>query len=225
MPDGPGAILQEVPVDRSPTRLYRIAVRVLRPAVEKLYRLRAHGIEHVPKDGGFVVAANHLSKLDPVPLGMPLYPRQLHYMVKAELWKPPLTSLFRAVGTFPVRRGEHDVEAFETAVRIVREGHVMGMFPEGTRRRKGLRKKHVPRPHTGAARIALAARAPLVPAAIRGTDRLLRLGPLRVVYGPPIPLDDLYGRDSYEAAGEATRRLWAEIQRLEAELDAEQRRA
>jgi 1-acyl-sn-glycerol-3-phosphate acyltransferase len=97
----------------------------------------------------------------------------------------------------------------------------MAMFPEGTRRRKGLRKKHEPRPHSGAVRIARAAGVPLVPAAIRGMDRLARLGPVRVLFGPPVPLADLDGLDPREAAREGTRRLWAEIQRLEAELDAE----
>ena len=207
-----------------PTPLYRAVAAASRPIVNTLFRLRACGPEHVPEHGGFVLAANHLSGLDPWPLGLPLYPRQLHYMVKAELWKPGLRPLFTAVGTFPVRRGEHDEEAFETAVRLVRDGQVMAMFPEGTRRRKKLRTEHVRRPHTGTARVALAAAAPLVPAAIRGTDRLLRLGPFRVIYGPPIPLDDLRGRDSHEAAIEATERLWTEIKRLEARLDAEQRR-
>jgi len=92
------------------------------------------------------------------------------------------------------------------------------MFPEGTRRRKGLRKKHEARAHTGAARIALSAEAPLVPAAIKGTDRLTRLGPLRVAYGPPIPLDDLRGQEISPAAREATDRLMAEIHELEASL-------
>ena len=95
------------------------------------------------------------------------------------------------------------------------------MFPEGTRRRKGMRKKHEARPHTGTARIALAAGAPLVPAAIRGMDRLSRLGPLHVAFGPPITLDDLDAADSYAAARTATERLWEEIQRLERELGVE----
>jgi len=92
------------------------------------------------------------------------------------------------------------------------------MFPEGTRRKKGLRKKHQARPHTGAARIALEAGVPLVPAAIKGTDRLSRLGPLRVAYGEPVPLDDLAALEPRVAALEATERLMLEIERLEATL-------
>ena len=80
------------------------------------------------------------------------------------------------------------------------------MFPEGTRREKGLRKRWEARPHTGAARIAHQAGVPLVPAAIDGTERLSRLGPLRVAYGAPIEVTD----DSRET----TARLMAEIRRL-----------
>jgi 1-acyl-sn-glycerol-3-phosphate acyltransferase len=190
------------------------------PVVRGPYRLRVRGREHVPATGGFVVAANHTSNLDPWPLGCALYPRQLHYMAKSELWWFPLRILLKALGSFPVRRGEGDIVAFENAVRIVRVGGVMAMFPEGTRRQKGLHKKHAPRPHTGAARIALAAAAPLIPAGIRGMDRLSRLGPLRLAFGPPVPLDDLTRLDSFEAARIGTERLWSAIQRLEADLDA-----
>lgn len=184
------------------------------------YRLRVRGLEHIPASGGLVLAANHTSNLDPWPLGVALAPRQLHFMAKYELWKPVLRTVLKALGSFPVRRGESDVVAFQTAVRLVRGGGVLAMFPEGTRRRKGLRKKHEARPHTGTARIALAARSPLVPAAIRGMDRLSRFGPVSVVFGPPVPLDDLAGLNSREAARIATERVWAEIQRLEAELAA-----
>jgi 1-acyl-sn-glycerol-3-phosphate acyltransferase len=204
---------------------YRLAVYVSRPIVRKLYRLHVRGIEHVPETGGLVVAANHTSNLDPWPLGIALWPRQLHFMAKSELWKPGLRTLLRWGGAFPVRRGAGDVEAMETAIRLCREGRVMAMFPEGTRRSKGLRKKHQPRPHTGTARIALAAGVPIVPAAIGGMDRLSRFGPLRLLFGPPLPVDDLGQLDARAAAQEATRRLWAEIQRLEAELDAEASRA
>jgi 1-acyl-sn-glycerol-3-phosphate acyltransferase len=204
-----------------PTRFYRFVVLISCPIVEKLYRLDVRGLEQVPQRGGLVVAANHTSNLDPWPLGIALRPRSLHFMAKYELWWPPLKWLIGAAGSFPVRRGEGDIEAVETAIRLCREGRVMAMFPEGTRRRKGLRKKHEPRPHSGAVRIARAAGVPLVPAAIRGMDRLARLGPVRVLFGPPVPLADLDGLDPREAAREGTRRLWAEIQRLEAELDAE----
>ena len=185
------------------------------PVVYGMYRLRAEGVENLPAAGGFVLAANHTSNLDPWPLGMPLWPRRyLRFMAKSELYWWPLGPFIRACGAFRVRRGEGDIEAIATAVDLARQGHVVAMFPHGTRQRKGLVKKHQPRAHTGAARIALDADVPLVPSAIEGTDRLTRLGPLRVRYGAPIPLDDLYDRDRSEAARVATDRLMAEIERL-----------
>lgn len=202
-------------------RVYRIAAAISRPFVTKLYRLRVSGIENVPARGGYVLGANHTSNLDPWPLGIALYPRQLHYMAKSELWKPGLRSILRALGSFPVERGRADVRALSTAIELCRDGRVLAMFPEGTRRAKGLRKKHEPRPHSGAARIALAAGVPLVPVAIAGMDRLSRLGPLRVRFGPPVAIDDLDASDLRTAAPAATARLWSEIQRLERELDRE----
>jgi 1-acyl-sn-glycerol-3-phosphate acyltransferase len=92
------------------------------------------------------------------------------------------------------------------------------MFPEGTRRAKGLRKKHVARAHTGAARIALAANVPLVPAAIAGTDQLRRLARLRVSYGTPVDIDDLRGQPAGEVAQDATDRLMEAIYALEETL-------
>ena len=131
------------------TRTYLAAGAVSWPLLYLLYRLRARGVEQLPV-GGFVVAANHTSSFDPWPLGMPLWPRrQLYFMAKAELFNPLLAPLLRAFGAFPVRRGERDVQAIETAVRLCREGKVVAMFPEGTRREKGLRKKFEPRARTG----------------------------------------------------------------------------
>jgi 1-acyl-sn-glycerol-3-phosphate acyltransferase len=191
-----------------PSPFYLFAGVVSLPAIKWVYRLRAEGVENVPKEGGFVLAANHVSNFDPWPLGVPLFPhRYLRFMAKAELFWWPLGPLIRSGGAFKVRRGEGDVEAIKQAIELVREGHAVVMFPHGTRQRKGLVKKYRPRSHSGAARIALAAGAPLVPAAIAGTDRLLRLGRLRVRYGKPLDLDGLDARA-------ATERLMAEIERL-----------
>jgi len=188
------------------------------PVVKGLYRLRVRGLEHLP-EGGFVLAANHISNFDPWPLGIPILPRrQLRFMAKSELFNPLLAPILRVSGAFKVRRGEGDVEAMRTAVDLVRAGEIVVMFPEGTRQIKGMRKKHVARPHSGAARIALTAGVPLVPAAISGTDRLSRLGPLRVAYGRPLDLSDLDGRDQKQASQVATERLMEAIEGLKATL-------
>jgi 1-acyl-sn-glycerol-3-phosphate acyltransferase len=193
-----------------PSVLYLVIAVVSWPVLRGLFRLRARGVEKLPA-GPFVLAANHTSNFDPWPLGLPLFPRRfLRFMAKSELFWFPLSLVVRAGGGFRVRRGEGDVEAIETAVRLCREGHVVVMFPEGTRRRKGLRKRHQARWHSGAARIAIEAAVPLVPAAIAGADRLSRLGPLRVAYGAPVSLDG--------GADEATERLRDAVDALEQSL-------
>jgi 1-acyl-sn-glycerol-3-phosphate acyltransferase len=188
------------------------------PILYGLYRLDARGRENIPA-GGCVLACNHVSSFDPWPLGMPLWPRRcLRFMAKSELYWFPLSLLIQAAGAFPVHRGQRDTAAIETAVRLAREGNVIAMFPEGTRRTKGLVKRWEARPRSGAARIALEAGVPLVPAAVKGTDKLTRLARLRIVYGAPVEIDDLRGRDVGEAAREATDRLMARIGELEASL-------
>jgi len=188
------------------------------PVLYGLYRLDARGRENIPA-GGCVLACNHVSSFDPWPLGLPLWPRRfLRFMAKSELYWFPLSKLIDAAGAFPVRRGQHDTEAIDTAVRLAREGNVIAMFPEGTRRTKGLVKRFEARPRSGAARIALEAGVPLVPAAVKGTDTLRRFGRLSIAYGTPVEIDDLRTRDLAEAAHEATERLMARIAELEASL-------
>ena len=103
------------------------------------------------------------------------------------------------------------------AIELAKAGEVVAIFPEGTRRNKGS-KKHKARPRSGAARVALQAGVPLVPAAIGGTESLLKLGPLRVAYGPPIDLSDLEGEDVRRASKVATERLMEAIHTLEKTL-------
>ncbi len=191
-----------------PSPFYNFVAFISWPLLKGPYRLHAEGVENVPEEGGFVLAANHISNFDPWPLGLPLWPRRyLRFMAKSELFWWPLGPIIRSGGAFAVRRGERDVEAMNTAIELVREGHVVVMFPHGTRQRKGLVKKYQPKSHTGAARIAQGAQAPLIPVAIAGTDRLSRFGPLRVRYGKPVETDGVDHR-------EATDRLMKAIEEL-----------
>jgi 1-acyl-sn-glycerol-3-phosphate acyltransferase len=186
-------------------------VAIISQPVRLLYRLRATGLENVPREGGFVLASNHLSNLDPWPLGLTLFPRRHpRFMAKSELYWFPLGKLLDWVGAFPVDRGARDTSALDTAVKLAQDGEVVGMFPHGTRLSKGLRKKREPKAHTGAARIAIAAGVPIVPVAIKGTDRLTRLGPMRVAYGKPMAAEG--------GARQLTDRVMAEIDRLQSTL-------
>lgn len=200
-----------------PSPAYFVIASLSWPFLYALFRLRATGVENLPREGGYVLAANHNSNFDPWPLGMPLFPfRFLRFMGKSELFWTPLKQFLVACGAFPVRRGERDTAAIDVAIRLCREGHIVVMFPEGTRRKKGLRKWREAAAHSGAARIALEAGVPLIPAGIVGTDRLGKLARLRVRYGAPLDLSDLAGRD--DAATVATERLMAAIAGLEASV-------
>ena len=126
-----------------------------------------------------MLAANHWSNFDPWPLGIPLFPRRfLRFMAKKELFWPPLGWIVAAGGGFRVDRGKRDQQAIDTAVELCRAGHAVVMFPEGTRRSKGLVKRHEARWHTrrGADR-ARGRACRSCPPGSRGTDRLARLGP------------------------------------------------
>jgi 1-acyl-sn-glycerol-3-phosphate acyltransferase len=193
-----------------PPGIYRLIALISHPFVYGLFRLEVKGIEQLPR-GGFVLAANHTSNLDPWPIGLPLLPKRwLRFMAKSELYWWPLSALLNACGAFKVRRGEGDVEAIATAVGLVRAGEIVVMFPEGTRQKKGLRKKWVARPRSGAARIAHQAGAPLVPVAIKGTDGLARVAKWQVAYG-----------EAFEPGADAqaaTERLMRDIEALHATL-------
>ena len=202
-----------------PSWLYFVIGALSWPVLKVVFRLRASGTEHVPSSGGLVLAANHWSNVDPWPLAIPFFPRRFfRFMAKAELFWFPLGLVIAAGGGFKVRRGEQDEDAIGTAVALARQGHAVVMFPEGTRRSKGLRKRHEARWRSGAARIALEAGVPLVPAGIAGTDRLARLGPLRVAYGRPIEVADLAQLPAGNAARVATDRLADAVRELERQL-------
>ena len=192
-----------------PTAFYSFVALVSWPLLRLAFRYRADGAEHLPADGGYVLAAGHVSNLDPWALGLALWPRRfLRFMAKSELFWFPLGQIASAAGAFKVHRGRADRDAIDTAIRLAQEGHVIAMFPEGTRRRKGLRKKYEAQAHTGAARIAIEAGVPLVPAGIKGTNGLRRLERWQVRYGPPVEVSD--------DPAETTERLMVAIRELEA---------
>ena len=194
-----------------PSLLYSLIAALSWPVARLVFRYRAHGRENLPAEGGYVIAAGHVSNLDPWPLGLGLWPRRfLRFMAKSELFWFPLGPIIAGCGAFKVHRGRADREAITTAVQLARDGHVIAMFPEGTRRRKGIRKKFTAQAHSGAARIAIEAGVPLVPAGIKGTNGLRRLERWRVRYGAPVEKSD--------DAAETTERLMAAIHELERSL-------
>jgi 1-acyl-sn-glycerol-3-phosphate acyltransferase len=180
-------------------------------AVKLVSRFRVYGAERVPLEGGLVVASNHFSWLDPPALGEAC-PRTLYFMAKVEAHRVPgLGQLMRSFGAFSVRRGESDRDAVRTMREIVRSGHALGLFVEGTRQRSG-----VPGPvQPGAAMVAINENAPVSCAAIYGSFewRLGNFEPVSLAWGNSLTFDGLPrgGKGYKEASVEIEReirRLW-----------------
>ncbi len=154
------------------------------------FRLRIQGQEHVPAQGGFILAGNHVSYLDPLVFGAGC-PRSLYYMARDTLFRRPFFAWFlHEIHAFPLKRRAADFEAIRKGLRYLADGRGLLIFPEGTRQ-VGSR---VGRAFAGVGFLARKAHAPVVPAYVSGTakampkgSRRIRPVPLDVVFGPPIP--------------------------------------
>jgi 1-acyl-sn-glycerol-3-phosphate acyltransferase len=188
------------PPGRVPPWFYRFASSVVRLFVRLIYGLRVEGLEHVPRSGGCVVGANHVSAWDPPVVGV-CVPREIHFMAKRELFAKPLPRrVYRALRAFPVDRRGNDVGAIKEALRRLAAGYAIGVFFEGTRNVRGDAVAQ-----QGAAFLAQRAGVPLVPAAIWREGR-----GFRVAFGPPLSADDR----SREAAASLTEALEASVKGL-----------
>ena len=134
--------------------------------------LKISGREKIPPGGGFIVASNHISNLDPFLIGL-CFHRRIAYMAKDSLFRTKIGGFFfRQVEAFPVRRGEQDVWAVREAMKRLKRGLPVLMFPEGTRQGKGPRQKV----HSGIGFLAVKAGVPILPVHIRGADKVLPPG-------------------------------------------------
>ncbi|WP_421072782.1 lysophospholipid acyltransferase family protein [Pelotomaculum propionicicum] len=143
-------------------------------------RWDVRGRENIPASGGVLLVANHTSYWDPVVVICALR-RNVYFMAKSELFNIPVIGyVLRISGSFPVRRDKSDREAIRTAVRLLEEGQVVGVFPEGTRSNTG----ELLKPHLGAAMLASKAKVPMVPIALIGTRGVF--GRIKMIVGTPI---------------------------------------
>jgi 1-acyl-sn-glycerol-3-phosphate acyltransferase len=173
-------------------------------------RLRVYGKERVPATGGIVVAVNHFHWIDIPVIGW-ASPRTLYFLAKSEAHAMPLLGWYiRLFGSFGVRRGESDREAVRRMREVVREGHALGIFAEGTRQKSG-----VPGPvQPGAAMVALQEDVPVICAAIHGSQhwKLGNFAPVSVAWGEPMRFRDVpKGAQGYRQASEE---IQGEIHRL-----------
>jgi 1-acyl-sn-glycerol-3-phosphate acyltransferase len=200
---------------------YRLVRAVGTPIVRGVFRMRAEGVEHVPATGGVVIASQHRSNFDAYVIGLPLH-RPLRFMAKAELYRlRPMAWILRSGGAFKVEREKSDIAAVDRAIGLLEEGWAVAIYPEGTRGRKG---KPPPRPRSGAARIAISAGVPMIPVAIRGTDRVRLLPPrfprFEARFGRPLEVDDLAELPLRDAARALTNRWEAAIAELQAGFES-----
>ncbi|KXH82035.1 1-acyl-sn-glycerol-3-phosphate acyltransferase [Sporosarcina sp. HYO08] len=171
-----------------------------------LYRIQVIGKENFPKEGGVLLCSNHISNVDPPVVGL-TSPRTVHFMAKEELFHVPvLKNILPNVNAFPVKRGMSDREAFRTALKLLRNGEVVGLFPEGTRSKSGELGKGL----AGAGFFALKGNAHVMPCAIIGPYKPFKK--LKVVYGKP--LDVTSYREQKASAEEVTAAIMDEIRKL-----------
>ena len=186
------------------TRFYDGLRRFLRPVYALFRPGRVTGMEHIPTDGPFMLCANHIHWRDPLFLAVRLPERRYTYLGKAELFENRFAARIlgdRGLGGIPIHRGHSDLNAVRQSLQVLREGKVLGVFPQGTRSRD-----NTPTPMlNGAAMIAIRAGVPIVPVYIDGPYRLFHR--VDVSVGAPVDISDL-GR-KYDAAtlDEVTHRI------------------
>ncbi|GLV48374.1 1-acyl-sn-glycerol-3-phosphate acyltransferase [Thermus sp. LT1-2-5] len=200
-----------------PNPVYRAAWYLARFLLHTLFGYRVEGAEHVPQEGPVILAANHLSILDPIAIGAGVQ-RPVSFLARADVFRLPLLAwLLPHLYAIPVERGQSDLFAIKSALRALERGMAFGIFPEGTRSRTGKLQPF----KTGVAAIALRTGSPVVPVAVVGTDRAWPVGrklfrlrrPIRVVYGKPIfvPRAERISRQELE---NLTREIEARVREL-----------
>lgn len=200
------------------------ACQIFLPFIAPVFRFQVVGKKEVPSTGGVILAANHVSYLDPIFIGVALVERQLYFMAKDELFQSPLfAALIRELNAFPVRRGQVDYAGIRQCLRLLEKGEVLLMFPEGTRG-DGLA---LGKAEEGIGFLAAHAGCPVVPVHVQGTDRVLpkgrrvpRVHPVTVYFGHPLWLNGETGR---KGGRWAYRRLSEQVMEKIGELQAQAR--
>lgn len=184
-------------------KFYHLAWVVCRPLFDLIYPRKVTGLENVPKEGGFILCANHCSALDPLFIAsrLPINRRML-FLGKKELDDNRFLRPFvKWLGLIPVDRGNADLNAVRTCLKVLREGAGLVIFPQGTRSRD-----NTPTPMlTGASMIALRGGVPVIPAYVDGPYRLFHRTDIH--FGAPLDFSDFGRRCDQETLAQATERI------------------
>ncbi len=188
-----------------------VIIDILKPFVKLICRVEIRGMENLPTSGGYVFCSNHISFMDPV-FWIVFTKKRIQYMAKAELFKNKLfTWFFNKVGVFPVDRGGGSAGSVSHAIKLVEEGGILGIFPEGTRSKdnKPMRAK------SGTAYIANATNSDIVPAAVCVKSKVRPFRKTILIIGKPIPHDEIHfeGTDR-KGLRTASTRIMEEITKL-----------
>lgn len=191
--------------------LYPFAKNLVWYLLKPFYRMEVHGTEHIPEDGPVIICSNHISNFDP-PIVGGAATRDIHFLAKAELFKGKFFNyFFRKLNAVPIKRGTNDRQALREALTLLKEGKVLGLFPEGTRSKSGELGEGL----SGIGFFALRSDAIVVPCVIIGPYKIGRK--LKIVFGSPVEITSL--RESKASAKEATEKIMTEISNLQKKQD------
>lgn len=186
--------------------LYRIARVFFRFLFYTIYRLKVYGLENIPAQGAVIMCSNHISLWDPPLIGTPLE-RRIHFMAKEELFKIPiLKQIIVHFGAFPVKRGGVSKQSIRQSLKLLSEGKLLGIFPEGTRKNTGGPAQR------GAASLALRSKATVIPVAIIGQYKWFRQ--MKIVFGPPVDLSSFSEEMTTQVLEQATSKIMEAIEDL-----------
>ncbi|WP_028950325.1 lysophospholipid acyltransferase family protein [Sulfurihydrogenibium subterraneum] len=187
-----------------------------KPFFKKFLKIEVVGVENIPLEGGCIIAANHRSHFDPPVINI-ISPRPVIFLAKKELFEVPILGWFiKKAGAIPVRRDSRDTTAIKKSITLLKEGFVIGIFPEGSRARPGEFRK----PQPGVGYLIEKAKVPVIPVLIEGTDKVLPVNSkipklfkynINVLVGKPIKFE---GLSSYEHIAE---KVMHEIKKLKGE--------
>ena len=184
---------------------YWLIKAIVKPMMLALYRIKVEGLENVPKNGAGIIAANHVSFLDSFFIPLAVRRRKMTYLAKADYFKSWKTSwFFKSVGQISCERegGTKSQQSLEIALDVLKQGKLLGIYPEGTRSPDG----YLYRGRTGVARLALASGAPVIPCGLVGTDKvmpkdaklpkLLGRVPVTIRFGKPLDFSRFAGQET-----------------------------